>query len=483
MLTVKKTFQTISIALVVFFFAIVNLLHPVLGAWPGDPRINVAVCAASAQQSFPRTITDGAGGAIFAWGDTRNVHTDIYAQKIDSYGNIVWEQDGIPVCIAPENQDKPQIVSDGAGGVILAWQDGRSGDMRNEEGSYDIYVQHIGANGKILLPKNGLCVCNETNAQNSPAITSDGDGGAIIVWQDMRTNYADLFAQRIDKKGKPLWGENGVPVCIAFGGQGVPIAVEDGVGGAIVVWQDFRRTFADIYAQRIDGSGKILWDKNGVPICMARGHETFPALISDGAEGAIIVWNDTRNDARSNTNDIFIQHVDGNGAIQWMEDGMPVTIASKDQNFPVIASDGAGGAFIAWWDKRKDKSDVYAQHIDLTGEATWNEDGMGICVKPGIQNYVDIASDGAGGTIIVWNDNRNKTFDIYAQRIDSEGMVLWKDNGNPISAAANTQCYPTLVGDGRGGAIISWQDNRRKDDTYWDIYAQKINGKGLLSGE
>lgn len=35
------------------------------------------------------------------------------------------------------------------------------------------------------------------------------------------------------------------------------------------------------------------------------------------------------------------------------------------------------------------------------------------------------------------------------------------------------------MNDGRW-AIIVWQDGRHKDKSYWDIYAQKINGQGSL---
>ncbi|PJC59271.1 MAG: hypothetical protein CO025_06705, partial [Ignavibacteria bacterium CG_4_9_14_0_2_um_filter_37_13] len=43
---------------------------------------------------------------------------------------------------------------------------------------------------------------------------------------------------------------------------------------------------------------------------------------------------------------------------------------------------------------------------------------------------------------------------------------------NPICTQANTQEYPAITGDGSGGAIITWDDNR---DGNFNIYAQKIN--------
>ena len=466
-----KNIQRLPFYFALWFLVTINLHRLVIAAWYSNPRENTAICTATGQQSFPQIVSDGSGGAIITWEDTRNVHFDIYAQRIDAHGNVLWTKDGVPICTAPENQTKPKIISDDAGGAIITWQDIRGGKSNS-----DVYAQHINAEGKLLWTENGIPICTEVNSQNSPCITTDGDGGVIIIWQDLRTNYADLFAQRINKTGELLWTENGVPVCLSSGAQGAPIAVNDGTGGAIVVWQDFRRSYADIYAQRIDGSGKILWEKGGVALCTALGHESFPVIINNGAEGAIVAWVDTRN----GNNDIFIQQIDGNGAIQWLENGIPVCTASGNQNYPVITSDGAGGAILAWWDMRIGEFNIYTQHIELTGNATWIIDGLPVCAERGIQNCVCIVGDGVGGATLAWNDNRASMFDIYTQRIDPKCLIKWNNNGTAVSIASDTQCFPVMVNDRSGGVIIVWQDSRHKDISYWDIYAQKINSQGVL---
>jgi hypothetical protein len=246
------------------------------------------------------------------------------------------------------------------------------------------------------------------------------------------------------------------------------------------VWQDFRRNYADIYAQRIDGGGTILWEKRGVAVCNAQGHESFAVVVSNGAEGAIVTWIDTRNG--TNNNDIYAQQIDGNGAVQWLADGTPICTAPGNQNYPMITTDGAGGALIGWWDMRSGDFNIYAQRIDLAGYVQWGNNGLAICSESGIQNRVSVISDGDNGAILAWNDNRTAPadFDVYAQRIDRKGLTLWEKNGTPISASPDTQCFPVLVSDGTGGAIIAWQDSRHKDKSYWDIYAQKINGQGSL---
>src|SRR3990167_2987574 len=328
-----KTFQTIFICFVLGFLITVNSQRLVTAAWSSNTHENTAICTASGQQSSLQIVSDGVGGAIIAWEDTRNVHFDIYAQRVDAHGNVLWKKDGVSICSAPENQNRPRIVSDGAGGAIITWH-----DVRNGISNSDIYAQHIDADGNVQWTKDGIPVCAVANAQNSPCIATDGAGGAIVVWQD------------------------------------------------------FRRTYADIYAQRVDGSGKTAWERSGVALCNAPGHESFPVITGNGAEGAIVAWVDTRN----GNNDVFAQQVDGNGAVQWLTNGIPVCTVSGNQNYPVMVSDGAGGAILAWWDMRSGDFNIYAQRIDLTGNALWVKDGLAVCVEANIQNCAYISSDGSG---------------------------------------------------------------------------------------
>ncbi|MCK4539487.1 MAG: hypothetical protein KAV42_11885, partial [Candidatus Krumholzibacteria bacterium] len=93
--------------------------------------------------------------------------------------------------------------------------------------------------------------------------------------------------------------------------------------------------------------------------------------------------------------------------------------------------------------------------------ATWIPDGVEVAHYPTPDpDLSEIVSDGAGGSIIVWQDNRNGDMDIYAQRIDSNGAVLWTIDGVPICTATGEQSIPRITSDGAGGAVVTWQDLR-----------------------
>ncbi|OGQ57841.1 MAG: hypothetical protein A3G39_03740 [Deltaproteobacteria bacterium RIFCSPLOWO2_12_FULL_43_16] len=105
---------------------------------------------------------------------------------------------------------------------------------------------------------------------------------------------------------------------------------------------------------------------------------------------------------------------------------MPISTAANSQERPAIVSDGSGGAIVTWYDYRSGTySDIYAQRIDANGNVLWTTNGMAISTAANNQYYPQIVSDGSGGAIITWEDYRSGNWDIYGQRIDANGNVLW----------------------------------------------------------
>jgi fibronectin type 3 domain-containing protein len=449
-------------ALVVFSFF---LLQPAGAQWSTDPNLNNAICPATNGQTNPTIVSDGSGGAIITWQDSRSGN-HIYAQRINASGTLQWTASGVAVCTAIGTQQFPTIVSDGSGGAIITWQDFRGGNN-------DIYAQRITASGAVQWTADGVAICTATGDQPNPMITSDGSGGAIITWQDARGANNDIYAQRIRADGVTLWTADGVVICSATNDQFIPTIVNDGSGGAIITWTDNRSGNFDIYAQRINASGTVQWNANGIAICTAAGFQYTPMIVSNASGGAVITWTD----ARGANNDIYAQRIDASGAVQWTADGVVICSAASDQYLPMIVNDGSGGAIITWQDGRSViEYDIYAQRINASGTVQWTANGVAISTATYNQVTPTITNDGSGGAIITWQDGRSGTYDIFAQRINASGTVQWTVNGVAICTATNDQLTPTITNDGTGGAIITWQDSRSGNH----IYAQRVDRLGNL---
>jgi hypothetical protein len=439
--------------------------------WQAENPDNVAVSTATGEQTHPRIVADGAGGAIVVWQDARNGNADIYAQRISSTGAVQWDTDGVLISTAVSDQLDPQIVSDGTGGAIMVWR-----DFRNLNA--DIYAQRINSAGVVQWASGGVAVSTAVDAQTFPQIISDGAGGAIIVWQDARNGNADIYAQRINSAGAVQWASGGVAVSTAVDAQTFPQIISDGAGGAIIVWQDAHNGNADIYAQRINSAGAVQWASGGVAVSTAVDAQTIPQIITDGAGGAIIVWQDLRT---GNNIDIYAQRINSAGAVLWVTDGMAVSKSMSNKDYQQIVTDGAGGAIIVWQDARNGNADIYAQRINNTGAVQWAGDDVAICTATRDQEVPQVIADGANGAIVVWQDLRHAPlldlfpYHVYSQRVNSIGAVQWYTNGIPISMAENDQLDPQIVDDGTGGAIMAWWDYRSQNA---DIYAQGITRGG-----
>ena len=351
-------------------------------------------------------------------------------------------------------------MSDGSGGAIITWADLRNGN------DYDIYAQRINSSGVTQWSVvGGVPICVVTDNQSNPKIAGDGAGGAIITWEDRRNNNYDIYAQYIENTGIVHMTTNGVAVCSAAQNQLYPNIVRDDLGGAIITWEDLRNsTDYDIYAQHIDVLGNVYWGADGTAICSAANNQLYPTLVSDGSGGAIITWEDIRNSTNYKT---YAQHIDIFGTVSWGTDGTAICSAANNQLIPTLVSNGAGGAIITWDDDRNTNNyDIYAQDINSAGAVQWTTDGTAVCTVGGTQNYPTLTSDGAGGAIITWEDNRNGNIDIYASRVFSDGLL-------PITLSSFTAQIDLSV----MRVMLRWKTETEVNDYGFEVELYKQNTK------
>jgi hypothetical protein len=235
----------------------------------------------------------------------------------------------------------------------------------------------------------------------------------------------------------PQWTASGVALCTASLDQLTPTLVPDGVGGAIVTWMDMRNaatTEWDIYAQRVSAAGVPQWTTNGVAICTATGLQDHPAIVSDGAGGAIVTWKDSRAF-------MYARRVNAAGVPQWTPNG--VALGPANYLSPTILSDGAGGAIVCW----PPPGDLVAQRVNAAGVPQWTANGVALSTANATQGPATSVSDGAGGAIVAWQDSRGH---LYAQRIGQDGQAgsLLAVPGDVPSALALARPNPNPAGNG-----------------------------------
>lgn len=442
------------------------------GQWNTNSAINTPVCIANKSQSNAHSVPDTKNGAIIAWDDNRNIligSSDIYAQRLKNNGFGKWTTNGVAICTNTYTQKSVAITGSGIdGSSIITWED-------NRDGNFDIYAQKIDSSGNVLWTTDGIAVCNKTTKQINPKIISDNAGGAIIVWEDSVNFYWDVYAQRISSAGTLLWASAGVAVCSAPNIQINPKIDIDNLGGAIITWQDKRNnTDYDIYAQRLSSSGTMLWAANGVVVCNSNGVQNNPRIEPDGSSGALISWIDKRVGTEY---DIYAQRINSTGIAQWASNGVAVSTATNNQTAQDMKYLGSNGVLITWKDDRSGTFAIYAQQLDLSGIPQLTANGVLMSSPTSIKSInPNVIGDGFGGSIIAWQDSTNLGFDIYSQKLNSTGSVQWTIGGVAISTALDDQINVTQVTDGNGGAIYVWEDKRNTTD--YELYAHHIYNSG-----
>lgn len=434
--------------------------RPAGASWPSSPVVNVPVCTAGGSQAFRNAVTDGAGGILIAWVDTRSDSADLYIQRVDASGDVRWATNGALVCGGWRDQDSPYLASDGVGGAIVVWRDFRSG------AAGDIYAQHIGPNGQRLWATSGIAVCALASEQANPVAVSDGFGGALVVWEDWRSGVA-TYGQRLDAGGVPRWAPGGIRLSNASAAQFEPEAISDGDHGVIVAWIQQAAGGFDVFVQHVSMFGDLWWGAGATPVVTEAGDQLRPVLASDGSGGALLAWEDRRSGGISK---IYAQRVNTWGGAMFTPGGVRLCDAAGDQLAATLASDGFGGAIVAWHDLRAG-DDIYAQRVNGSGTTLWGANARGVCTAGGAQQFPSARSDGNGGAIIAWEDFRGSAGDIYAQRVGPTGNGLWMGSGLPVSTAAGNQYQPVVVGDTDSLGVVAWVDQRTGGS---DLYVQRV---------
>ncbi|NVM27925.1 MAG: hypothetical protein HWN65_03700 [Candidatus Helarchaeota archaeon] len=454
----KLSIMTLFLICMILFLP---LLLPVVVAWDDN---GTHLCPQAEGQYNPQLCSDGAGGAIVVWMDHRLLsYNNLYAQRIDSTGRILWSSSGIRVAFAAGEQDFPKIVSDGVGGAIIVWRDHRAGPMA-------IYAQRINSVGNRLWSSNGSEVRAAIGLNiwmYDIEICSDDENGAIIVWRQRKTasssNY-DLYAQRINATGDIQWDSNGILICNATNNRVDNQICIDGDGGAIITWRDNRGGGQGIYAQRVNSFGTPQWTLNGTVICNEIGVQEVPQIVYDNESGAIVAWEDSR--AGGNFG-IYGQRINSSGDAQWIANGTAISNLPSYKEGIAFTQVANNSFILAWMDARSGiYAEIYAQRINLSGDAQWFPNGTAIYTNINSGDWIRICSDGLGGAIMAWYDYRGSTQDLYAQRVNSEGESQWATNGTAVCTATGGQMWHELVNNAPGRAIVVWEDTRVSSDIY-----------------
>ena len=456
--------------------------------------IPVAPVSPPGQQDLPRVAPDGMGGLYVVWRDLRDYSTnleDIYLQRMTGDGLVApgWPSLGLPTAIGPVPQEVGMVAPDGAGGCFVAWEEFIDATLS------DIFVQRIRSDGSISpgWPKRGVPVSVALDYQRLRDLVSDQAGGVYVAWTDFREGFDTpaVYLTRITAEGQLAngWIPDGNRLIDLPESRHTPALLGDPSGDVFVAWGDARlrsNVGGTFYVTRITPSGSVAagWPAHGVPLFLSGTGQDYARIVSDGAGGAYVGWNDNRQGGPNFTYwlfDVYAQHILGDGTIdpRWPRNGLAVCDAPDGQWYFTMAPDGAEGALFAWQDHRGGYWQIYGQRVrpDGTLALGWTPNGNQMAPVLTLQFDPQVIADGAGGLYAFWEQNPSGYSEVAGQHLLANGQLdpAWGMEGLPISSGDADCTQPDVIGDGKGGALLAFERSVQFSQL---IYAQRVRLDG-----
>jgi hypothetical protein len=416
--------------------------------WPDS---GVAACQPFEGAYWLEVAPDGADGAVLYWqeGDLR-----LRAQRLDCGGARPWGDSSVAVFDTAGVELRLLdlgMCSDGRGGCIVFWS-----LYYHYPDSIVLRAQHVDSLGQLAWGPRGRRIARDLAVYGAVGVVALGSEGYVLTW--IRDD-GEICAQRIDTAGNEVWT---VSVCSGVSVFGFPTIVRTD-GGVLVCWTDMRNGDWDVYAQKLNPAGNPLWAQNGVPVCRAAGQQGgWVHFLGDMVQvagrpdgGALVAFYDRSR----GTTAISCQRLSAAGEMVWDSAGVEAgRVMDRDTLFSSTAfglvPDTAGGAIVTWPKYLPgDSSQVWAQHLTAAGAAAWD---TGECISE-CAGYYDLPAflttdDGKNGAIGCWGDFRfgGPHGSIYAQRYGDGPLGMAESRGN-LSPRVQLKCPNPLS----TGATIS----------------------------
>jgi hypothetical protein len=340
-------------------------------------------------QYLSQVLPDGNGGLHVLWTDYRSGGGEIFAHHILAGGALdpAWISNGNPVAAQPWTESSPVGCSDGAGGLIVSWLDVRDGAQ------YDVYATRVLPGGAVdgAWPANGVAVSTASNNQQGLVATGDGQSGALFAFTNAGTG--GLYAMRVAR-----FGVLGLPEPLIASVKDVP---NDEGGRVGVSW----------YASWLDTA----------PSSGLYGYDIYRALSSTAAQSALL-----------------------DGAV--MLDGFAEAPA---EGVPAIV-------------RLPNQTDDYFWEYAGTVNATHF-----------LQNYGYTATTSGDST---GNDNPRTAFMVVARTFSGEYWPSPPDSGYSVDNLAPVAPAPFTGTYDAGSSALEWEANSEPDLAGYRLYRGKSPG-------
>ncbi len=435
--------------------------------WSTDPTANLTVADRPAGQTQPQIVAAD-GGFYVSWFGGGADGYDVYLQRLDGFGVAQWSDDGIRVADRDYSSTQDYGLATNGSDAFVAF--------RVDDGGTDqVGVRRTALDGQSVW--GDLVATDDPDGVNAPQIAAMPDGGAVIAWT---SGSGALRLQRLGNDGAPLWGAGGVAISPPSGTFFVGGLISHADGSVIVAGQA-QLSFASrqLWAQKFDAAGSPLWGDNPVAVWDGTGGALqfgyFPAPITDSSGGAVFAWYAVSGVAGAQ---VYVQHVRADGSFAFASNGLPVATTARPRFAPDAVYDPAtGDLYVAWPEETPDLPRLFgvsAQRISPAGARLWGDGGVTLAPLGGEQTSQVRVTHLFNGPVFAWaTGSAPSPMTLTAASLLPDGTPRWPavDFKTSPSAVGRMQVAGTY-----SFAAYVWADGESPDV----IKAQSVTWNGTL---
>jgi hypothetical protein len=379
------------------------------------------------------------------------------------------------VCDYAGIQSNPQSFADDNGGVFIFWLDDR---LNSAQGAREVYGQHFDADGYALWEEDGRLILNHSNKITWFNACRIYNGEIMIGWVSSVGGADSLSVQRLDTNGSKVWTNDLVIANASWepsyilGLYGYHI-IHDNSGYCVSIGTVYFGGSSGNRITRFTSDGVLTGWYNGEPEGTQYNFGSSGLQRSFDAFDNIYLYYSTGNGAGA---ELMCLKVNTAGDTIWGPINVLAGTSGLSYQFSGI-SDENGITFV-WQGNGVNAENLYARRLNTDGLMGWNGATIDLCVAEGTQGNFFWKKSG-DNYYLVWADGRPGVSpgysDIYAQKFDVNGNTYWAVNGIEVASFNTYIPYPKFEFSDNNSIIVCHQS------TVAGFVAQKVLNDGTLA--
>jgi methyl-accepting chemotaxis protein len=294
---------------------------------------------------------------------------------------------------------------------------------------------------------------DDTSHAFNPQVAVDRSGNATAVWQQANGAVWNICSNRyVVGSG---WGEVQLLETDNSGDAFYPQVATDGRSSAVTVWYQSDGVRNNVWANRyVTGIG---WYGAQLIETDNSGNAMYPQVVVDSSGNATAVWHQSdgvRENIWAN------RYVVGSG---WGVAQLIETDNTGAALYPQVAVDGSGNVTAVWYQSDGFRYNILANRF-VVGSG-WGIAQLIETDNSGNAMYPQVAIDGLGNAIVVWLQYDGARYNVCSNRYvrgSGWGIAQLIETDNSGSAM-----YPQVAADGQGNAVAVWNQNDGVRDNIW----------------